>query len=339
MDLKVSGHLMTLDSGLYCIFHAPGQAPDTTSGFPGLRLSNVPGHHDDGVTIATFNNEGWLGGNHSAALVRVTAATGQIMVTVYQSQDSQQNAPHLQVVRLNDAGTQAIPATAAPAQTAPRPAALTSAPPKAPSPASIPNPEIAAHIEKRGDVGFLLGEWVGVPGSQAWIEGFSIAPHDVVAPADVEYQAVLGKGWLSPWSPGGQFCGSRGMALPILGLRVRLTGEAAAQYVPVVEATFTDGSKAGPVDDSLTVEAESLAPLEAFRVRILPRAEAGKALAGEPASGTKTAAVTKRTSSKTTAKAKTDAEAPAAGTDAPPAGTPTKSAPAAPVKGRRKRPA
>jgi hypothetical protein len=31
---------------------------------------------------------------------------------------------------------------------------------------------------------------------------------------DIEYQAVLGRGWLSPWIEGGKFCGSRGMALP-----------------------------------------------------------------------------------------------------------------------------
>ena len=48
-----------------------------------------------------------------------------------------------------------------------------------------------------------------------------------IAPEDIEYQAVLGRNWLSPWVEGGKFCGSRGMALPLLGLKVRLKGAAA----------------------------------------------------------------------------------------------------------------
>ena len=70
----------------------------------------------------------------------------------------------------------------------------------------------------------MLGDWLGEKGSKRWIEGFGIAPTKLLEPKDLEYQAVLGKGWLSPWVEGGQFCGSRGMALPILGLRLRLRG-------------------------------------------------------------------------------------------------------------------
>ncbi len=112
---------------------------------------------------------------------------------------------------------------------------------------------------------------MGEPGSQSWIEGFAIAPNRLVELQDIEYQAVLGKGWLSPWSEGGQYCGSRGMALPILGLRVRLKGRAATTHTLRVSASFTDGSRVGPLADTETAEAESLAPLEAFRIEILPQ--------------------------------------------------------------------
>jgi hypothetical protein len=40
---------------------------------------------------------------------------------------------------------------------------------------------------------------VGQREAAAWIEGFSLAPHDGIEPSDVKYQAVLGRGWLSPW--------------------------------------------------------------------------------------------------------------------------------------------
>ena len=125
-----------------------------------------------------------------------------------------------------------------------------------------------------------LGDWMGEPGSQSWIEGFAISPNSLIGPQDIEYQAVLGKGWLSPWSEGGQYCGSRGMALPILGLRVRLKGPCGGHAMRCAcSATFTDGSKVGPIsDDTQTAEAESLAPLEAFRIEVLPQAGSAEAV-------------------------------------------------------------
>ena len=105
-----------------------------------------------------------------------------------------------------------------------------------------------------------------------WIEGFALSPrHPDITPADIEYQAVLGRaGWLSPWAEGGQYCGSRGMALPILGLRARLRGKAAETLSLQISATFTDGTAIGPVGPGEACEADSLAPLEAFCITPVP---------------------------------------------------------------------
>jgi hypothetical protein len=127
-------------------------------------------------------------------------------------------------------------------------------------------PEVAAHIQLQGDMFGRLGDWIGEAGSQRWIEGFALAPRGDIHPDEIEYQAVLGRGWLSPWAEGGQFCGSRGMALPILGLRVRLRGAALATHSIEVSASFTDGTAVGPVGAGEPCEAASLAPLEAFQV-------------------------------------------------------------------------
>ena len=87
-ELKVSGHLMTLDTGLFCILQTPAATPvrDGT-GLPGVRISAPPGDTPgtDAVRITTFRDDGWLGGPDDAALVRVTAAQAQILVTIYQS--------------------------------------------------------------------------------------------------------------------------------------------------------------------------------------------------------------------------------------------------------------
>ncbi len=265
-DLKVSGHLMTLDQGLFCVFHAPSQEAPSPAGLPGVRIT-LPPVPNDNVTISTFDQTGWLGGANNAALIRVVRGPAQVLVTVYQEPDTQHEAPRLQVVRLSDATAATQQTARPPAQPAvpgaPQPAAAVAGAARKPA-------EVAAHIQRRGDVGARLGEWMGKPGSRAWIEGFGISPDTLIGPEDIEYQAVLGKGWLSPWAEGGQYCGSRGMALPILGLRVRLKGDAAEKYTCEVEATFTDGTEIGPVDDAEAVESENLAPLEAFRVTITP---------------------------------------------------------------------
>jgi len=266
IDLKAGAHMMVLDAGMFCVFHTPGQQPPGPSGLPGVRISRAPGTPPGIVSVSTFEEDGWIGGINGAALVRVMRGPAGVLVTTYQEPGSSHDAPKLQVVQL--AGpTSAIPTEEATSEAAPKGAV-----------------EISAHIQRRGDVSTSIGEWMGVPASQQWIEGFSIAPESTIPATDIEYQAVLGKGWLSPWAEGGQYCGSRGMALPILGLRVRLKGDSATTHQVRLTATFTDGTRLGPVggDFSEALEAESLAPLEAFLIELLPAGTDGKAAPEKP---------------------------------------------------------
>jgi hypothetical protein len=169
-----------------------------------------------------------------------------------------------------------------------------------------------------GDIAASLGEWVGTQGSKHWVEGFAIAPQALIGPADIEYQAVLGRGWLSPWAEGGQFCGSRGMSLPILGLRVRLRGEAAETHDCAVTATFVDGTKIGPLDNGEPAQAETLSPLEAFLVVVTPRASAAKPAAKSSAAKTAAKAVPKSAAPAAAAKPTPGKAAPAKSTAKPP---------------------
>ena len=273
-ELQVTAHLMTLETGLFCVFQTPGSAPpEAATGLPGVRITPAPGlaGRAEAVTVSTFREDGWLNG--TAALVRVTDGSAQILVTIYQNK-GMDAAPRLQVLRLS--GEPNAPA-------APEPAAATA---PAPKPAAEPeqpeaNPEVMAHVQRMGDVGVKLGEWLGLKGSRQWVEGFGLAPANGIALEDIEYQAVLGRNWLSPWVEGGKFCGSRGMALPLLGIKIRLKGAAARAFDCSYSATFVDGSAVGPVNAGEACEAESLAALEAFQVVLQPRA--GKAAAKAPA--------------------------------------------------------
>ena len=257
-ELQASAHLMLLEAGVYCVHHSPGSvAPDPKTGLLGARLSVPPGQPAERVTIIGFRDDGWLGTLDAAALIRIPQGSAQVLMTIYQDKNSHRAAPKLQVTRLLESA--APPAVVAP-----------------PVPSNtVTNPEVAAHIQSRGDVLSRLGDWTGERGSGRWIEGFALSPQQTeIASPDIEYQAVLGRGWLSPWAEGGQYCGSRGMSLPILGLRVRLKGRAAQTHTLQVSATFTDGATVGPVQAGEPCESKSLAPLEAFCVAVIPQAPA-----------------------------------------------------------------
>ena len=102
-ELKVSGHLMTLDTGLFCIVQTPSRALDVAAGLPGVRVSLPPGpmSRPEAVTISTFRPDGWLLGGGDAALVRVLNGPAQILVTIYQAPNAAEGAaPSLQVLRL-----------------------------------------------------------------------------------------------------------------------------------------------------------------------------------------------------------------------------------------------
>jgi hypothetical protein len=253
-ELKVSGHLMSLPAGLFCIINEPHPLAQA-NGLPGVRISPPPGGGTN-VEISSFRADGWLSANGDAALVRIGRGPAQVLVTIYQLPNQADAAPKLQVRQLIGQAEAAAPAVE---------------PVKAP-----PGPEkmdVLAHIQTRGDVGAKFGAWLGERGSQNWIEGFAVAAPEGVDPADLSYQAVLGRGWLSPWVEAGQYCGSRGMALPLLGLRVRLQGAAAEAYELTVAASFVDGTASGPVAQDETCEGASLAPLEAILITLTPRAK------------------------------------------------------------------
>ncbi len=303
-ELKVSGHLMTLDAGLFCVVQTPGaRRAEDGSGLPGVRLSLPPGPagRPEHVSISAFRPDGWLSGAADAALIRVSDGPAQVLVTIYQAPNTAEAAPRLQVIRLaEETAAAARPAAPlAPVRAQPAAPAAMAAAMAAPGSAINP-PEAVAHVQMRGDVGAALGEWIGERGSKRWIEGFAVTPQGRIAPEDIEYQGVLGRGWLSPWVEGGQLCGSRGMALPLLGLRVRLRGKSAEAFTCTYSASFVDGSAVGPVEAGEPCEAASLAPMEAFQIVLTKRAEAAVPIGDKPAAH---AAVGKPAVGKTVGKA------------------------------------
>jgi hypothetical protein len=251
-ELKVSGHLMSLSAGLFCILHEPPAPASRQAGLPAIRIS-LPPSDAGGVEVTAFRPDGWLSASGDAALVRVARGPAQILVTIYETPDQPGTAPKLQVRQLLGGVDTLAPAA------------------PVPSPPPAEKFDLLAHIQGSGDCGAKYGAWLGQQGSGNWIEGFALAPLQGFAPGDLSYQAVLGRGWLSPWVEAGQYCGSRGMALPLLGFRIRLQGKAAEAFELSASGSFVDGTDCGPVGSDETCEGEKLAPLEAMSLSLTPR--------------------------------------------------------------------
>jgi hypothetical protein len=99
--------------------------------------------------------------------------------------------------------------------------------------------KLVAHVARRGDIEADFGLWIAGPNAPAAIEGIGIRgalPEGVRADVQVLVASNPPR-WLD-WTPVGSFAGTRGRAMPLAGLRVRLLGDAAARFVVCADALF-----------------------------------------------------------------------------------------------------
>jgi hypothetical protein len=266
-DTGVSTRWLRLEPGLYSLALTPGP-PDIGTGLPAVRVCLPPGPpgRRETVSISTIRGDGWMTVNDEPTLLRVPTGGAEVLVTMYWSAaDARGAPPALKLMQIN-------PEASAPGSQ-PGHASI-SVPPVVPivGPVLRPSPaEVIAHIEGVGDVDGKLGQWIGTRGSGRAIEGFSLTPTNGISISDFAVRGVLGRDWLSPWLPGGSFCGSRGLALPLRGFCLRLLPAADARYDLACFARFVDGSEIGPVGSDRICATANLAALEAFQIVVRPR--------------------------------------------------------------------
>ena len=107
------------------------------------------------------------------------------------------------------------------------------------APATQGPPTVLAHVSRRGDVETAMGTWIAGPHAPAPIEGLEVrgALPDGLA---IELQPLLATNpprWLD-WSGPGNFVGTRRRALPLAGLRMRLSGAAAGNFEIAASGLF-----------------------------------------------------------------------------------------------------
>ncbi len=343
-DLVATVQHLVFEPGLYTMHIGASRSSTTDLGvkLPCVRLEAVPPTpaRPGRANVVNTREAGWLSPSDEPSFVLVVGGQAGAILTIYRANDGM--APPEIRLRHVFTGTGDQPPSNGAGRGPARPE---------PAPAGI-RIDALAHVSSLGDMTDRNGNWVGRAGSGSPIEGFALTP-PADFPADaLEYQAILGNNWNTPWFRGGEFCGSRGLMLPLLGFRVQLKGPAAAEYECQYWGQFLGGKAVGPVTGGEAC-ASSETPLEALRVMVVRRVQAAPAVAveparepvaapraREPAKAKAPAAKAKRPAQPPTAKPATRAKAapaPAAravtNAPAPPA------EPAAPASGRTPKPA
>jgi len=261
--LDATAQFLSFEVGMYAVELFSGNQVRTSAGLPlpcarldclasGLVLKGR-------AVVSTTREGGWLSHGDMPALIRVVEGSAAVVLTIYKSAGTESPELRIRFIRDDVLRTASDPLEGAdPGQTSPSEAALPF--------------RLLVHAQERGDIRVGVAEWGGVPGSGLLLEGFAIetAAEAGLEPGELEYQAVLGEGWNTPWFTAGEFCGSRGLALPILGLRVRLTASAAEKYDCTIWGNFVGVGEVGPIASGDACEADGK-PMDALRVAITPK--------------------------------------------------------------------
>ena len=142
-----------------------------------------------------------------------------------------------------------------------------------------------AHVARRGDVEVRPGEWAGGPDAPAKIEGLEMcdAGFDDVG-LEVQALSASSSGSWSSWAKPGAFAGTRGRNVPLVGLRLRLTGPAARRHAINADVLFLGSSIANQRGQEVEfLGAVGRDPLVGLRLDIRPERRLSVWQAAQPA--------------------------------------------------------
>jgi len=105
---------------------------------------------------------------------------------------------------------------------------------------AAPAIRVLGHVAGRGDVVVGGNEWIGGPSAPSRIEGIAVEWPGVPRGLTVRYAVKTARPNAASGAPVdlGAFAGTRGRAMPLVGMMLELSGAAAPGYEFVVEAVF-----------------------------------------------------------------------------------------------------
>jgi len=298
--LSASVQVLPLAAGLY-LFSVKTAAPPSAAvsgqlALPAMHVGLGPGVRSEQVDfIAGPSTHGeWLFAASDLLVARINAGGAMLILTSVRGPGGE--ALSIKVERLNArAGAEAIAAAVRPAKDEPaqdqvgEPATLTQDEVGEPGASArdellfdvqqsdLPLAlEIGAHIRTRGDMSFADRPWAGRIAPGLWIESFSIRSPERLGTSDIEYKGLTGSGFETPWLSGEKRCGTRGMAVPLVGFAIRLKVNAAtAPYDLEYSGYFQSGLIVGPLRNGAPCRSTvANDPLEGLKVSLVARSDA-----------------------------------------------------------------
>jgi GT2 family glycosyltransferase len=301
--LSASVQVLPLPPGLY-LFSVKAASPVTAKStgllsLPAVHVGLGPGVRSEQVEfVAGPSTQGaWLFAQGDLLVTKVSGTGATLIMTSMRAPGGE--VLSIKVERL-EARAAAIDAPRPTAAEVPLPSAVRStrrAPDKrlvkkSSKPAisavanDLPLPvRIGAHIRTRGDMNFEDLPWAGRVAPGLWIESFSVRPLKGFAAQDIEYKGLTGSGFETPWLSDDKMCGTKGMAVPLVGFAVRLKpSSAAAIYDCEYSGYFQSGSTVGPLRNGAPCRSTvANDPLEGIQVRLVRRTIVPPLTVGAPA--------------------------------------------------------
>jgi hypothetical protein len=283
--MGASVQVLPLPPGLY-LFSVKSAAPTKAPAIgeltlPAVHVSLGPGMRSDQVEfIAGPSTHGaWLFAQGDLLVTKVNGTGATLVMTSVRAPGGE--VLSIKVERLESRGD-AAPAQRASADEAKESAAMHSGHPgrlpKKPTVSQEHNDlfvpvQIGAHIRARGDMMFVDAPWAGRVAPGLWIESFSVLPLEQFGAQDVEYKGLTGSGFETPWLSDDKMCGTKGMAVPLVGFAVRLRASAAtAGHECEYSGYFQSGVTVGPLRNGAPCRSTvANDPLEGIQVRLMKR--------------------------------------------------------------------
>jgi len=220
-ELSVERGLYTLTYRWEPIFGLPGAMPPIATVAPG------PGSENDIRVVSAPGDEPGILDAPGKGLVVVAERDGLLALTMRAAAPGGTVTANLDLRKVEAARPVLAPATDAKREELP---------------AGIAEFLVCAHVSMRGDVAAYRGDWLCGPKAPGRIEGMEVRATGGDLP--LEYQvATNGRGLVwSNWMGVGAYAGTKGRALPLVGVRVRLKESSAAGLVLKAEALFLGSS-------------------------------------------------------------------------------------------------
>jgi hypothetical protein len=217
MERTQQQQTVTVDRGLFLVRYTAAEDQEQP---PRVRLSvDASSKKDVSFVLYPDHNEPILWEPDTCLVVRATAA-GKLAVQVIPLEEGGSTAATVRIEPLSQGKAVASPAHHASND--------------------LEGLHLLGHLTGLGDVTVKAGEWLGGPSSPMRIEGISVNWPE--KPSDLQIRYAVKTSRPIPVSGQavelGSFAGTRGRAMPVVGLMLELAGPAAARFQFCVEAIF-----------------------------------------------------------------------------------------------------